>query len=425
MLDILYTILWFFSNYLSKEMFIYFKDFIIGLIVLDKRKTITQIYLCSGSKKHYSNYHRFLSQYKWNIDMIISSLIKMITNACINILGAREVFGVIDDTQHPKSGLKMFGVSYYHNHTGKINTPKTIWGHNWVVIGLVFKDLKNRWLYFPLKALMYIRKKDCEVDKFKTKLDLGVELATFVKESVGLSMTIITDAFYSKLTYISGLIENGIHFIGRLRKDSALYEPIIHREKRVGRPRKYGKKINLKDKYKEGYKETVNIYNKTVDVVIYECDAVVKWCSSILRIIAVFDEDKNYCIFATDRKDLSGKEVIENYGARWNIEFNFRDERQYLGFSDYQNRKEQGIKRYVNLTLIAGSILRLVHLIAETKNNKSVIQYDWYKPKNWTIGLVKTVLKYEISKNKNFLKFRFLSEVSKITKRICQIHGKT
>jgi SRSO17 transposase len=406
-------------------MFIYFKDFILGLIVLEKRKTITQIYLYSGSDKHYSNYHRFLSHYKWSIDIIISALIKMIVQVCVKILSSGEVFGIIDDTLHQKSGMKMFGLSNHHNCTGKKNLPKIIWGHNWVVIGLVFKDLKDRWLYFPIKALMYIRKRDCENNNFKTKLELGVELAQFVKESINLTMTVITDAFYSKLTYISGLFENNIHFIGRLRKDSALFNPIIQREKRVGRPRKYGKKIDIKGKYSDGYKETINIYNKTADVVIYECDAVAKWCNIILRIVVVFDEKKNYCIFVTDRKDLSGKEVIEYYGARWNIELSFRDEREYLGFSDYQNRIELGIKRYVNLTLIAGSILRLVHLIAETKNKKNVIQYDWYKPKSWTIGLVKSVLKYEISKNKNFLRFRFLSEISKITKRICQIHTKT
>jgi len=140
--------------------------------------------------------------------------------------------------------------------------------------------------------------------------------------------------------------QEDLHLISKLRSDAALY-PVFEGEYRgVGRPAKYGNKIavhQMDDKY---LKETsidgnlrTNIYqgtfyNKEFD---FALNVVI-----LLKTNLVTHAQAHVILFSTDL-DLTYNKIIEFYSLRFQIEFNFRDAKQYWGLEDFMNVKETAV----------------------------------------------------------------------------------
>ena len=60
-------------------------------------------------------------------------------------------------------------------------------------------------------------------------------------------------------------------------------------------------------------------------------------------------------LFSTDL-DLCAEEIIKFYGLRFQIEFNFRDAKQYFGLADFKNTKQQQVKNAVGLAFFMDNI---------------------------------------------------------------------
>lgn len=55
-------------------------------------------------------------------------------------------------------------------------------------------------------------------------------------------------------------------------------------------------------------------------------------------------------LFSSDLS-LAAAQMIEYYGLRFQIEFTFRDAKQYWGLDDFMNMKETGVTNAANLAL--------------------------------------------------------------------------
>ncbi len=166
-----------FQNLFTAPSFEYFCHFILSFMGLDKEGFVTNVYLSSSSKKHWTNYHRFLSHYQWTAIEVSKKLFWLLLKTIKPVAdGERlEIIGALDDTYTEKHGSKFYGVSWYHKpHNNKKGNK--IWANCWVCFGLLFQ-FGTGWLFFPICALLYVRKKYIENSiQFKTKLELGVEI---------------------------------------------------------------------------------------------------------------------------------------------------------------------------------------------------------------------------------------------------------
>jgi len=63
-------------------------------------------------------------------------------------------------------------------------------------------------------------------------------------------------------------------------------------------------------------------------------------------------------LFSTDL-DLKATEMYEFYGARFQIEFLFRDARQYTGMVDCQSRQPEALDTHVNVSLFALNLAKV------------------------------------------------------------------
>jgi len=63
--------------------------------------------------------------------------------------------------------------------------------------------------------------------------------------------------------------------------------------------------------------------------------------------------------FSTDL-DLSYKKVIEYYSARFQIEFNFRDAKEFWGLDDFMNLKKERVENSANLSMFMVKVSTLL-----------------------------------------------------------------
>lgn len=146
--------------------------------------------------------------------------------------------------------------------------------------------------------------------------------------------------------------QTGVHLISKLRHDAALYEPFTGQYSGRGPHPKYGAKVavrRMKKKYlqsdtvKDGLRTQVYqaiLFNKEF---AFPLNVVV-----ILKTNLTTQAQAHVILFTTDLK-LAAEKVIDFYSLRFQIEFNFRDAKQYWGLDDFMNVKAVAVTNAANL----------------------------------------------------------------------------
>ena len=169
---------------------------------------------------------------------------------------------------------------------------------------------------------------------------------------------LVADSAFSKKPFVDKMQETGFHVISRLRHDAALYyqwdgEPTG----RPGRPRKKGEKINLDD-IDISKVEELDLEDKSG-----KAYALKAWCKSLQRTVSrVIHELPNggrRLYFSTDEK-MSGRDVLEYYCTRFQIEFCFRDAKQFVGLTDCQARDTRKLDFAFNSSFTAMNVAKIV-----------------------------------------------------------------
>ena len=169
---------------------------------------------------------------------------------------------------------------------------------------------------------------------------------------------LVADSAFSKKPFVDKMQETGFHVISRLRHDAALYykwdgEPTG----KPGWPRKKGDKINLDD-IDISKVEELDLEDKSG-----KAYALKAWCKSLQRTVSlVIHELPNggrRLYFSTDEK-MSGRDVLEYYCTRFQIEFCFRDAKQFVGLTDCQARDTRKLDFAFNSSFTAMNVAKIV-----------------------------------------------------------------
>lgn len=148
--------------------------------------------------------------------------------------------------------------------------------------------------------------------------------------------------------------QTGLHLISKMRVDAALYLPFEGEHKKRGPKPKQGTKIDvhaIDDKY---LKETTITDGLRTD--IYQGQFLNKEFDFALNVVIILKTNletaaqAHVILFSTDL-ELSYEKIIKFYSLRFQIEFNFRDAKQYWGLEDFMNIKETAVTNAANLAL--------------------------------------------------------------------------
>ena len=284
-----------------------------------------------------------------------------------------------DETIVPKSGTHTYGLSRFFASTH----GKTIRGLAFFVVSLI--SVKQRRSY-PMRMEQIVRDEGSTTPKkttvpktaetprhpgrpkgSKNRNKTEVVLNDTLKQVHSLLKTVfatidgllpiryfLLDGYFGNNNTLQMVRGCGLHLISKLRRDAALYLPPTTPYQGRGRPAIYGERLNPKEidsKYRVSTQTQGNI---TTDVYQIECRH--KRFPDPLNVVCVRKtnaqtQEKSHVLFFSSDLALEAETLIDYYSLRFQIEFNFRDAKQFWGLDDFMNIKETPVNTAANLSM--------------------------------------------------------------------------
>ena len=145
-----------------------------------------------------------------------------------------------------------------------------------------------------------------------------------------------------------------LHLISKLRCDAALYVPYTGPYAGRGPHRKYGPKIDYDHLPWQYLKETT--VEGHIQTCVYQARLLHREFQQPLNVVIIAKTNlrtqarAHVVLFSSDL-DLAYALLVDYYGLRFQLEFNFRDAKQYWGLEDFMNVTPTGVTNAANLAL--------------------------------------------------------------------------
>ncbi len=160
----------------------------------------------------------------------------------------------------------------------------------------------------------------------------------------------VFDGYYAKRKFIDGVCALSLHAISKLRSDARLRYLYTGAQKKRGRRRRFDGQVSFADLRRFEsvgmVDEHLRLYTAVVNSISLRRD--------IRVVVVVNDKDQEKprlaILFSTDTC-LSAATIFRFYKARFQLEFLFRDAKQFTGLVDSQARDEKALHFHFNAVL--------------------------------------------------------------------------
>ena len=303
-----------------------------------------------------------------------------------------------DPSYISKAGKKTPGVGFYWS--GCANQAK--WGLE--IGGLAAIDIDNH-TAFHLDAVQTLNTDEQSL----TNWYAGVISAR--KDTLtAISRYLVADAWFSKKSFADQIVSMDMHLICRLRDDADLR--YINKDKptgKKGRPRKYSGKIILNNIDKIYF----TFISQDEESTVYSAEVYSKALKRTIKLVHVTYRNakgKKTCklYFSTD-VSMPATDILLYYRSRFQIEFLYRDGKQYTGLNDSQARSENKLHFQFNASLTSINIAKVIHWLSLPKQERKAFSMADIKTMNHNTLLLKRfidvfgICPYSI-KNQNYVK---------------------
>ncbi len=170
---------------------------------------------------------------------------------------------------------------------------------------------------------------------------------------------IVLDGHFGNYPATYAVRETGLHIISKMRHDAALYLPYTGSKPRRGPTPRYGEKLNYIHLPVDALCHSVIEGEYQIDT--YQMKVFHKSFSDALNVVVVVKTQLetgkrgHVVLFSTDL-DLTADQIVDYYSLRFQIEFHFRDGKQYWGLDDFMNVKPVAVTNAVNLAFLMVSL---------------------------------------------------------------------
>jgi hypothetical protein len=257
---------------------------------------------------------------------------------------------VIDASFVPKSGKQTYGLDRFWNGSHS-RTEKGL-----EISTLAWLDLTGNCAY--CLSVEQTPPSPGSSDSEATRMDVYLDQLRRVVEAQGLSFLryVLTDGAYSHQKFVAGVVDLGMHQIGKLRADANL-RYLYQGPKRPGRGRHktYDGKVYFSDLSRFERLDTEDDH-----IVLYHQVLNHVQLKRNLQVVIVVNTQRNrYAVLFSTDIDLEPLRLYRSYKARFHIEFIFRDAKQFTGLSDCQARSKAKLDFHFNASLSAVNIAKL------------------------------------------------------------------
>ena len=214
----------------------------------------------------------------------------------------------------------------------------------------------------------------------KTRVDLYVEqVIALAQQVINLGIKYLAvDAYYYKQKFVAPIADAGLHIVGKLRSDADLLWPYTGSYSGNGRPKIYDGKVKLEKDLK--HFKSVGTLETGEDV--YTAKLYSKCLKCWIRVVMLRFRKKDktgYALLYSTDTELEAMTLIKYYKARFQIEFFFRDAKQYTGLTDCQSCRKEAIHTQINASCAALNLLKLEDIKKKNTQEKTVISIASWK----------------------------------------------
>lgn len=324
---------------------------------------------CHSSEKRFSRWYRRVFDFTMlNINLLFQTLPK-----------AQQYIAAIDASFMKKSGKETEGLAKFYNGChGKAEKGLEI-----SLISII--DMRSNTAYGIDAKQTIDNEKQSRIELYAAQV---VKLAhTLLKFGV---KYLAADAYYGKDNFIKPVMATGLNIIGKLRVDANLKWFYQGKYSGLGRRKKYDGKVLFEPElskftYEGQQGDKTQIYSATV----YSCRFQIP-----LKLVMLLRVENGKLgrslLFSTD-VNLDAQSIIQFYRARFQIEFLFRDAKQFTGLIDCQSTNKKAIHTHINASLTALNLLKLEDAIEKNNFGRTVISIASWKRRKFNKHLAKLI----------------------------------
>lgn len=202
---------------------------------------------------------------------------------------------------------------------------------------------------------------------------------------------IAADALYSNKAFVGTVIGLEFFHVGRLRVDANLKWLYEGPHGKRGRPKKYDGKVN----FSEGIPDRFEYEGELDDGshlyygIVWNVNLKMKVKVVLLHKVEGNKEAK-VILFSTDL-NIDPLRLICYYKARFQIEFIFRDAKQYTGLTDCQACRKEAVHTHVNASLTALNWMKFEDRRKQGSDASNVISIASWKRRNFNQKLMRNI----------------------------------
>jgi hypothetical protein len=330
----------------------------------------------SRKKRHpFDRFYNFFSRSAWTVH----DLAHQVAVAIVVRLNPRgRLYLVVDDTLLHKRGKHVYGLGWFRDAVA--STAKrvaTASGNHWVVVGLAICIPGTSKIYcLPIYAMLHLAGKNQKGEATLAKEMLQDILGWFPDRK----LVFIGDGAYSANNLL-GELDPRVTYVGVMRADAAIYDPVVPKQPKGKRGRKPGKGPRLPNP-KEAVKKADGNHSgggpwtwQTVQATAYGVTRKLQVLSfqSLwpevhglvpIRVVLVRDPlgkfDDKY-LFTTDvNAELSW--VISTFSRRWSIEVAFKSSKQVMKIQAPQHWCRESIEKLSPWVWLMQSVISLWYI---------------------------------------------------------------
>jgi hypothetical protein len=265
-------------------------------------------------------------------------------------------------TLYTKSGKQTFGLGYFFNGSAS----RTERGLELSTLAVV--DVTRRCAFTLAVAQTPPGEDATKAEREETRVDFYKQQLREHRHRLPPGVTYhCVDGYYAKKKYINEVVSLDLHAITTLRSDAdRVFLYTSAHLKRRGARRKYDGKVNF---------QTLSRFEDLgtmADAPHLHLHTAVVWHKTLkrrLRLVVLLNRKDpakpRFIVLGSTDPDLNGRKLVELYAARFQIEFLFRDSKQFTGLLDCQARAASALDFHFNASLATLNLVRVEDLCTQ------------------------------------------------------------
>ena len=266
-----------------------------------------------------------------------------------------ELVSAHDASFIPKSGKQTFGLGHFFN--GCASRAE----RGLEISTLAVVDVTRRCAFTLAVSQTPPGEDTTKAEQDETRVDFYKQQLRAHRHRLPPSVTYhCVDGYYAKKKYIDEVVSLGLHAITKLRSDAdCLFLYTGPHPKRRGAKRKYDGKVNFQDLSRF---EDLGTREDEPHLHLYTAVVWHKTLKRRLRLVVLLNRKDpakpRFIVLASTDPELNGHKLLDLYAARFQIEFLFRDSKQFTGLLDCQARAAAALDFHFNAALATLNLVR-------------------------------------------------------------------